>query len=257
MTQGHLTDGLDLEHVGTGKKRKSIDASWSKHKKTGVAAVLGVAALGAVGMGVWAMIESAPPGLPKTAQEAARVMASPKWDKLDDDRKLAYVTHVQGLVEGMTDEERRAMFRDENTREALRQAAEVRRLEAVREFARTGELPDFSGFRFGGGGPPRGFNRNGTPGDATQRAERPQLTQEEIDQRRAEAQARIERQFAESLASGSGQDQALQAEMTQAMREQFGGFPGFPGGRGGGGGGGGGAGGGGGGAGGGGGGRSR
>jgi len=223
----------DLD-AGLDDGRQAIDAKWSPKKRTLVAgACIGVAALAIAG-GVYAMMALRPPKLPTTTQEALAVMASPAFDRLDEQRKREYAAEAGRLLRDMDAEQRQAIFRDQDNREAM----QVMRMEMFDEMARKyarGEEVSFPWQR------PRGQS-----GERPQRPEgsRPEwrrpdpenMTEEqkkEMEAQRAERRKQMMSRIAGQFDGGNAQRTGLRSEMFKRMR-QSGARPG--GGRGGGGG---------------------
>ncbi|MEL6330210.1 MAG: hypothetical protein AAFR38_11155 [Planctomycetota bacterium] len=230
-----LTEGLgDLSNVG-GKEvasnridlggpstpRQAIDANWSKGKKIGVGVTVGVLALAGLGFGGFMAWENRPVSLPNSVDEAVTVMASSRYDNLDEERQRQYALHAASLLEAMSEEERRAVFEgwreSEEIREAMGEVWRQRSNEFMRQLARNeANIEQFmQGFRQGG----RGF-RGGGDGN------RPEPTDEQRQQRAEE----IGQRMADAFNSGNGQENALRQEMGKAMRSLGMGRGGFRGG---------------------------
>lgn len=197
--------------------RQAIDAGWSKKKKTTVGIAAGVLGLVALGAGVFLMRSLLPPPLPTSAQEAAVVMASSSFKRLDEDRKQAYVAEASRLMEGMSTDELRNLFRDEKTREGMREVMEARMNAAVIAFARGQEME----MPFGRFGPGRG----GPGGDGQRRpgGERPDpatMTEEqraEMEARQKQMQERMNQRISQSVQSGNSQMNGLRGEFFSRM----------------------------------------
>ncbi len=214
----------DLDAQMASLKRAPIDARWSPRKRKIVAAACALSAGGALAGGADAAWYHAPPGMPRTAQEAVAVLESGRFERMDASRRQQYAEEAGRLLRDLPDEQRRALFQDEETREALRALWEERMAYIVRRFARGEEI-----------------ERPGAPGPGGPRAQGPRpdfqnLTDEERaamrERMRAEARNRMNEQFS----SGNAQTGGLQGEMFKRMAAQggFGGRgPGGPGGAGG------------------------
>ena len=216
-------------------ERKTIDADWSKQRKTIVGVGAAVLAVSAVTAGAFLMIRAQPPKLPTTAEEAIVVLGSAKYERLDSERKLQYATESARLLRELPPEERREIMRDGENREALRQLMEEMMDDAAKKFARGEEL-EFQGFGFRG--PPRGErdgNREGRERPERPEGDRENMTEEEREQRRAEGRQRMANRFSNALQSGNAQSMGLRGEMFKRMM-QSGQMPGRRGGGGGGGG---------------------
>lgn len=102
------------------------------------AAVVGSFAVLAGGMYVTWLIT--PPSLPKTADEAASVIGSPRFNRMDDSRKDAYMEASRKLMEQLPPEKRHELFmknRDnENTHQAMRQMMEREMAKRVDAFTK-------------------------------------------------------------------------------------------------------------------------
>ncbi len=183
------------EQLNTG--RTPIDAKWSTKTKRIVIAVSVIVAVGAISGGLWAASAFSTPGLPNTAEEALAVMASPKFDRMSSERKSAYAEQAANLLRDLPEDDRRAIFRDEETRDAMRALMQQRMADIARAVAR-GETPDFGGFR---GGPPR------------DRGQREEMTDEDRAERLEEMRTRMREQMNSQFQSGNAQSGALMGEM--------------------------------------------
>lgn len=201
-------------------ERKTIDADWSKKRKTLVGAGAGVLAIAAVSAGAFLMIRSQPPRLPTTAEEAIVVLGSAKYERLDSERKLQYATESARLLRELPPEERRELMRDDKNREALRQLMNEMMDDAAKRFARGDEL-EFPGFGFRG--PPRGErgerdgNREGRERPGGPPGDRENMTDEEREQRRAEMRERLGGRISNAIQSGNAQSTGLRGEMFKRM----------------------------------------
>jgi hypothetical protein len=210
----HRIYDLDAE-MSSG--RRPIDAGWSKRKKRIVAAAAGVAALLALGGGAYALYINSAPGLPGSVDEAVATIGSARWDNLDADRKRQYLEETRRLMEGIPWEERREMFRDDDVRDALREAMRDRMDEIARKFAR-GEDVEF--------GPPRRPRAEDEQGERPRRPDFDEMTPEERAAMRDRMRNMVNQRFNEMLSSGNAQSGALQMEMRQSMRSGRGAGPG-------------------------------
>jgi len=207
--------------------RQTIDAKWSPKTKKTVIGLSVLVTVGAITGGIWAASAFATPGMPSTAQEALAVLGTPRFERMSADRRSAYAEEAGRLLRELPEEDRRAMFRDEDQRDAMRAMMEQRMADMARAVAR-GETPDFAAM-FGGMRPPRGDN-------AERRQRREEMTDEEREQRRADMQDRMRDRMSETFKSGNAQNSELMGEMFRSGMGRMG--PGGRGGRGGGGGGG-------------------
>lgn len=222
----------DLDAMAS-EGRRTMDASWSPKKKkvVGISCVVGAVLM--LGGGAWAMVASSPPRLPRTAQEAVAVMASGKFKGMSEQRKAQYTEEAGRLFRGMTEEDRRSLFRDEKTREAMRAMMEERMTDAAKKFARGESMEGIWGQR------PTGPRPEGRP--ERPEGERTPPTEEERAQRMEQARARMTESMKNQVMTGNAQNGSLTGEMFKRMGAAGGGRGGFfGGGRGGGGGGGGG-----------------
>lgn len=215
-------------------KRRPIDAGWNKRRKIVVGAVSGCLAVAAAAGGLMVWSAMTPPPLPRSAEEAMRVLASDRFDRLEPERREAYVTEASRLLQDLPADQRRAFFQElpEEHRQGMRVLMEERMDDLARRIAR-GEVdpsdPEtmremFGGMRRGeGGGRPGGGDGGGDRGGW----------------RGGDGnwQARISDRLSQQVQSGSAQRTGLRTEMFRAMREARGGAgPGGGPGRGGGGG---------------------
>ncbi|MEM9704272.1 MAG: hypothetical protein AAF907_17665, partial [Planctomycetota bacterium] len=160
--------------------------------------------------GVWFMLAAAPPGLPKSAGEAIRVINSDRFNRLSEDRQRQYLAEAGDLIGDLSDEERQDLFNDESTRDALRQIGQNAFSEMARQMAR-GEQPQFPGF--GGRGRPGGGPPGGNDdGDSNEPSE------EERDNMRDRMRDRINDSISDRINSGNAQDFGLIGEFFQRRR---------------------------------------
>lgn len=224
-----MGERFDLD-AAMAQKREGLGSAWSKQKKMTVGGVCAVVAVGAVSAGVFAMIANTPPNMPKTAEEAVRVMGSDKFDLLDKDRRGQYAAEAGRLLGGLDDDARRELLRGRENREAMRNMMMEAMDQNARRMAKGEEMvwPDFGWGRRGGGG----------EGREEWRRRQEEMTDEEREARRKERQERMNQMLRDQIGSGNSQDSALRGEMFQQMMRGGGGFGGRRGGGGGGGGGG-------------------
>ena len=182
-----------VELLDDERPRRPIDSSWSPRKKRAVGVSLGVVALAAIGVGVWVWFSGRPPALPTSAGEAVAVIGSARFDRLDEARKRQYLAEAARLLQGVPEDERRALFEDEATRDALGAIMRNRMDDAARALARGEDPPAFPG-----GGPP---NLDALP---------PEM--------RDMIRARINEQTAQQIMSGNAQSTGLRMEMMQRVR---------------------------------------
>ena len=112
----------------------------TKTKKSILAAVLAVLAVGTLVFGGYYLWLTTPPPMPVNMEEGFDVLKSARYARLPDDRKLAYVEKMWRMREQMTPEDRRAMReRFESEPElgtAVRSAVEEMMVQRAREFAK-------------------------------------------------------------------------------------------------------------------------
>ncbi len=197
---------IDLD-AQLAESRRPIDANWSAKKKMTVGAICGGAAIAALSGGVWAMVASRPPSLPRTPQEAVAVLSSDKWDNLSQDRRAQYMDEARRLVREMSEEERRKLMEDEKARQAFQQMREEMFDEMARRFARGEEMP---------------WQRQRPEGERPQpsqeqmrqwRERQEQMTDEERAQMRERMRDMMNARVDQQLAGGNPQSGALRGEM--------------------------------------------
>jgi len=192
MPQRYDLDAAERE------SRRPIDAEWSKQKKTAVVGACVVGASLALGAGWWAMSAIANPGLPTNASDALAVMASSKFESMDEMRKRQYAAEARRLLSELPAEDRRALFEDENAREAMREMREETMDEIARRVARGESIEGM--FPGGPRGPRPEGERRERPADAP--AFDPEQFRQQMDQR-----------LAEQIQSGNAQSGGLRGEM--------------------------------------------
>ncbi len=126
-----LLDGIEF-----GEKRKAVDADWTKARKVAVGSVATLLAVCALGAGAYFAWDNRPVRLPKTASEAVAVINSGRVDRLSSDRKKQYFAEASRLMEDVPAEDRRDLFRDEESRDAMRQVMMEQMDTSMREIAR-------------------------------------------------------------------------------------------------------------------------
>ena len=198
-------------------------------KKKVLVSLLALIAMGVLAGGVYATWLMTPPGMPTTPEEAAALIKSPRFQRLSAERKADYMERMRELMEGMTDDQRQALFEqyrgDREFFEARREVMTEMMNQRAREFAVADpatrlaildetlqRLESARGF-----GRPRG--REG--GDRRERGERPEMTEEqraEMQQRREERMAQRVNEMQERAATGNPQDAALRTEFRNALR---------------------------------------
>ncbi|RMH30390.1 MAG: hypothetical protein D6693_00570 [Planctomycetota bacterium] len=193
--------------------RTPIDAGWSKRKKIAVACASVGVALAALAGGASYHQLTRPPALPTTADEALAVLASDRFDRLDEERQRQYAAEAGRLLRALPPDQRRALARDEANREALAKTMQEMFDEVARRFAR-GQEPS---------APPqeRRGPREGRPGFNPE-----DITPEQRAQMRERMVERLNEQMAQAAESGNAQDSGLRAEMMKrraAQRQQRGG----------------------------------
>lgn len=108
-----------------------------------VGLTLTLVAAGAVGAGAYVTWLRTPPAMPDTVQEAMAVFASPRYTRLPEERRTAYIEHVRRLVERLPEGERRSMWRrlhdEPTTRDAADRAMQDMMVAQARAFATADE----------------------------------------------------------------------------------------------------------------------
>lgn len=169
-----LLEGLDIPEKSTGGKKyparrdfadaaasSTVSRDWTPKQKKIAAIALACGAAVALALGGIAVVQMRPLELPKSFDEAKVAMETSKFKNMDEVRQAQYRTEAERLIrekmKTMTDEERRAFFRDETNREIMGQIREQQMDENARKIAR-GEKIEFG---FGGPGGPGGFRGPG------------------------------------------------------------------------------------------------
>lgn len=163
-----LLEGLDIPDKSKGKgstarrdvasaaASRSTPRDWTPKQKKIAAFALAGSAVIALALGGVALVRMRPLELPKSFEEAKVAMETSKFKNMDEVRQGQYKSEVERLVRDkmktMTEDERRAFFRDESNREVMMQVREQQFDEMARKMAR-GEKVEFP---FGPGGPGRG-----------------------------------------------------------------------------------------------------
>jgi len=221
---------IDLD-AATAPVRKTLDANWSPRKKKVVASLcIGLGSV-AVVAGSYFAWTNRPVSLPKTREEAMKVMASDRYKGLDEERKRQYAVVAAELFRDIPREEMRNYFQDESTREVLFQMREQAMDEMILKVARGEPVEDMRmGWRPGGfGGPggqrpdgqrPEGERREGGP-DGGPGAGGGEMTDEQRQQRRAEMAQRIRDRIGTAVNDGNAQMNGLRSEFMQRMRAQM------------------------------------
>lgn len=226
-----LMDGIEF-----GEKRKAVDADWSKARKIAVGSLASMLALGAIGVGAYFMWQNRPVSLPKNADEAIAVINSGRIERLPVDRQRQYYAEASRLMEDIPWEERREYFREEQSRDAMREVMMAQWDNSMREIARGNiTIDDWRTQmmeRFRNRSRPEG--ERGQRGENGQRpdGERPERPEGEEGERpsRAERQQAMTNRVEGMFQNGDGQRMGLM----MAFRQKMGGW-GRPGGGGGGG----------------------
>jgi hypothetical protein len=161
----------------------------------------GCGAAVAIAGGMLLSAASASVRLPKTADEAVATLASGRVSDLDADRRAAWMEEARRLLRELDEEQRRALFQDEETRRTMGDLMRDRMDERARRFARGEELE---------WGPPGGFR----PEDREAMRERfENMTEEERQALRDEMRRQAEESTREQFESGNAQSGGLQQEM--------------------------------------------
>jgi hypothetical protein len=170
-----------------------------------ISGVTAAALSGVIGVGVYLTWLRTPPPMPQTLDEAAAVFASPRYRRLPDTRRAAYVIHVRQLVDALPAAERSRVWEqwgsEPGLRDATRRARQDMMVVQARQFAaadaktRTAMVDAFLAMRRGGG---------------------PPTDPEEREQRRADARQRM-MQYTQY---GDPQNQAYVQEFWKAVRQR-------------------------------------
>lgn len=212
--------------------RLAIDADWSGRKKALVGAAAGLAAVGAVALGVWAFQAARPLPMPRTSEQAIAVLKSAKFERLPSARKVQITAEARRLLGDLPPEQRRELFRDEDNRDAMRNLMEASFEETARRYARGEDLDAIRRDMGLPGGPGMRGPRDGQPrdrGDAPPAdGARPPgdggdgggMTDEQREAQRAERMARFQERLANFFNTGSAQSGALRQEMFKRMRAE-------------------------------------
>lgn len=199
---------IDLDDAIAG--RTTLDAHWSSRKKTSVTvAAVGIAVV-VVGASVWFTLANQPPRLPRSVDEALMVLASAKFDHLDEERQRQYQAEASRLVRALSPEERRAMMEEAANREAMRRLWQERFDDIARRFARGEENP----FR-------RARDGNGQRGNRPEgRFDRENRTDENRQNRLEQFRDTMNERIASDAQTGNAQDEGLRAEMMKRRTAQ-------------------------------------
>ena len=108
-------------------------------KKKILTGLLVVVACGVLSSGLYYWWLITPPPMPQTIDSAAALLKSERFQRLSDDRKLAYLSHIRSLYEMLNAEDRNRLgetYKDDNAlRDAMRQVGEQFVVDRAREFA--------------------------------------------------------------------------------------------------------------------------
>lgn len=226
-----MAQRLNLESlVEPEKPRQTIDATWSKGKKTLVAVLACVGGLTAISFGFWKAWSMTAPGLPTTAAQAVAVINSARFDNLDEARKEQYVEETHRLIRAMPENERRALRDDPRFRDAMMRMREEQMDENARRFARGQELENM-GFGGRGGGQPteeqrkewEKMRKEWEEREAKMTAEEKAKQEEERQRRQEEMRKRMNERMGSAINTGSAQNMGLRTEMFKRMARQGGG----------------------------------
>jgi len=196
--------GIDAE-----APRKPIDANWSKRRKAAVAVGVCVAAVGAAAGGLYLWDSNKPIGLPRSASEAAEVMASERFEDLPRARQTQYADEAARLMQDLSEDEVAALF--ESDPDAAREMvgrifrARAREVMVARAY---GEPIDFRAM-FEGFGNLRGAFAGGRDWENMSEEERAELREQRAAEREQEMQ--------EQLNTGNPQDAAMMSNMMRGM----------------------------------------
>lgn len=233
-----LTEGIEVKESAHAKPshtrvelapvatpRVAIDANWSKGKRRAVAVGVSLAAVAALGAGVWMYLRSLPPAMPTTAEEAIAVMNSAAYKRLDGQRQQQYAAEAARLLIAVPEDQRAALRENPDARRAMREAMEKRMEDLAKRIAR-GETLEMPRMPFGPGGPGGpGAPAGGSPGGPAGPGRGPggpgrggPMTNE--------MRERITGMIEGRIMTGNAQMTGLIGEMRERMRQQAGGPPG-------------------------------
>lgn len=207
-----LMDGLDFS-----EKRRPVDADWTKARKLAVGALAVALALSAIGAGGYFLWQNRPVRLPRTAAEAVAVINSGRVERLNEDRQRQYFDEAARLMRDVPEEDRRAMFRDEESREAMREVMMEQMDHSMREIARGNvtfeEWAQQMREQWQNRRPPEGQRRP----DGEQRAERPEGAPEDGRPSEAERRQQMMSRMEAGFQNGDGQRMGLMMAFRQRM----------------------------------------
>lgn len=167
-----------LAKMRSGPEISMNPKDWTQ-KQRKIAAIAGCCmCFGLLAAAVWFAMWMQPPGLPTTADEAIKVMNSSKFERLDEQRKDEYTEAAMALFANLPPDQRRDLFRNEESREQMRKAFERQMEEGLRKWAKGDQQSPFSGMPWGGPGGPGG----GGPRPDGERGDRPQRDPNNPDQ---------------------------------------------------------------------------
>lgn len=216
-----LLDGIEFS-----EKRKAVDADWTKARKIAVGAAATLLAIGALGAGGYFAWQNRPVSLPKTAAEAVSVINSGRVDRLNADRKRQYYAEASRLMQDVPQEERREMFRDEESRDAMRQVMMEQMDNSMREIARGNvtfeEWAAQMREQWANRRPPEGQRRP----EGEERAERPEGPPEGDRPSEAERRQQMVSRMESGFQNGDGQRMGLMMAFRQRMGNAMRGGPG-------------------------------
>lgn len=213
-----------IELTEAAAPRRTLDAGWTKQQKITAGVASGVLGVAVLVFGGWTAWQNRPVSMPKTAAQAVAMVESGRIDRLDEGRRREYLAEAGRLLRDMPREEARAMFSDDESREAMMDIGMEMFDESARRFARGEGLmnlwQDMRGPR-GRGGPERGER----DGEGRGRGEGGEpMNDEERAARRSERRAQMTARIQGSMQSGSAQGSALRAEFFKRMSKSgFGG----------------------------------
>lgn len=221
-----LMDGIDFQ-----EKRKPVDADWTKARKLAVGALATLLAISALGAGGYFFWQNRPVRLPRTAEEAVAVINAGRVDRLSADRQRQYFAEASRLMQDVPDEQRRELFRDEKSREAMRQVMMEQMDHSMREIARGNttfeEWAAQMREQWANRRPPDGERRP----EGEQRAQRPEGAPPEgerpdANERRQQMVSQMESRFQNGDGQRMGLMMAFRQRMGNAMRGPGGPRPG-------------------------------
>lgn len=181
-------------------------------KRTLLLSLVGLTLAIGVLLGGWLLQRAlSPPGLPRTAEEALRVVGSDRFERLDHERRSQYLAESVRLLARLPDGEKGRMYEDERYKSLFDDLELAMLDDAARSYAR-GDDPKkmWSDLKKDGDPPPRkkgepGRGSSGAKGDAAKGSSSDDALERKIEY------------FTVGIQSGNPQSIGLQIEMYKRM----------------------------------------